>query len=116
MNSLKHYNVDYIKESKYEYIALEIVVPQKSENVIVYPSQIVNVEDENILEALFDYNSSDMNLVNEYTINLHLIPKQLGKTNISIEFKDGDTNELIDIFNYSVKVDKELNVSFKEIK
>jgi glycopeptide antibiotics resistance protein len=116
LDNLKYYNVDYVKENKYEYISLSVDVPNKEENVIVYPSQVASVENENVLEVLFDYNGSNMNLENEYTINLHLLPKQAGETNISIEFKSGDTNELIDIFNYSVKVDKELNVSFKEIE
>ena len=114
--SLDSYNVDYIKENKYEFISFEIDVPRHNENVITYPSQVVNIENEEIIEVQFDYNSSDMNLENKYSINLHLIPKQTGKTNITVEFIDDETKKIINKYEYSIKIDEDLNVSFKEIK
>jgi len=113
--SLDSYNVDYIKENKYEFISFEIDVPRHNENVIAYPSQVANVENEEIIEVQFDYSSSDMNLENKYSINLHLIPKQTGKTNINVEFIDDETDEIINAYKYSIKIDEDLNVSFKEV-
>ena len=115
LDRLDFYKVEYVKENKYEFISFKIDVPKHSENAIVHPTQVANVEDEEIIEVQFDYSSSDINLNNEYTINLHLIPKYLGKTNITIEFIDGETEEIINTYDYSVKVDENLNVSFKEI-
>ena len=116
LDRLDFYKVEYVKENKYEFISFKIDVPQHSENVIAHPTQVANVQNEEIIEVEFDYSSSDMNLDNEYTINLHLIPKQPGKTNLTIKFNDGETEEVINTYNYSVKVDENLNVSFKEIK
>lgn len=116
LDRLDFYKVEYVKENKYEFISFKIDVPQHNENVIAHPTQVANVEDEEIIEVEFDYSSSDMNLDNEYTINLHLIPKQTGKTNITIEFIDEETDKVINTYNYSVKVDENLNVSFKEIE
>ena len=45
-----------------------------------------------------------------------MIPKQSGKTNLTITFNDGETEEVINTYNYSIKVDENLNVSFKVIK
>ena len=116
LDRLDFYKVEYVKENKYKFISFKIDVPIHNEEAIAYPSQVASVDDEEIIEARFDYSSSDMNLDNEYTINLHLIPKQPGKTNLTIKFNDGETEEVINTYNYSVKVDENLNVSFKEIK
>lgn len=116
LDRLDFYKVEYVKENKYEFISFKIDVPQHNENVIAHPTQVANVEDEEIIEVEFDYSSSDMNLDNEYTINLHLIPKQIGKTNITIEFIDEETDKVINTYNYYVEVDEKLDVSFKEVK
>ena len=116
LDRLDFYKVEYVKENKYEFISFEIDVPRHNENVITYPSQVVNIENEEIIEVQFDYNSSDMNLENKYSINLHLIPKQTGKTNITVEFIDDETKKIINKYEYSIKIDEDLNVSFKEIK
>ena len=116
LDRLDFYKVEYVKENKYEFIFFNIDVPQHNENVIAYPTQVANVQNEEIIEVEFDYSSSDMNLDNEYTINLHLIPKQTGKTSITIKFIDEENDKVINTYYYYVELDEKLDVSFKEVK
>ena len=116
LDRLDFYKVEYVKENKYEFISFKIDVPQHSENVIAHPTQVANVQNEEIIEVEFDYSSSDMNLDNEYTINLHLIPKQAGKTSITIKFIDEENDKVINTYYYYVELDEKLDVSFKEVK
>ena len=116
LDRLDFYGVNYLKENKYGFIPFEIDVPMHNENVIAYPLEIANVEDKEILDVEFNYNNSEMTANRKYTIDLHLIPKQFGKTNLTVEFIDGETDEVINTYNYSIKIDEDLNVNFKEIK
>ncbi len=112
LQRLDFYKVDYIKENKYEYITLNVNVPNNSYGGYSSPNIYINIDNKNILSADYDYE-------NEYdaTFNykIHLIPKEIGSTNIDITFKDNN-EKVLKFYKYSISIDKELNVKFEEIK
>lgn len=115
LDKLEFNKIDYVKENKYKYISFLLDIPIHNKDSIIYPDPIAIVKNNEILDAQFDYNSYYINN-NEYSINLHLIPKKSGETDLTIKFNDGQTDQIINTYNYSVIVDEKLNVSFKQIK
>ena len=110
---LDFYKVDYVKENKYQYITLNPQVPTDSNGGYSSPNINVKIDNENILDTKYDYENDFEN--STYIYKLHLVPKISGTTNINISFEDYDNN-LLSTYKYSVTVDNELNVSFKEIE
>ena len=108
---LEFYKVNYQRKNKYTNVLLNINLIHEN-NGYVSPKIIVNVLDEEIMEAKLDYSNSKMDLDNEkYNIALHFIPKQKGTT--TVEVSAFNSQELIDKIEYKISVDKELNVKYE---
>ena len=109
--ALKEAKIDYIKKSKYTYITFDMVLP-KINNSYTTPDIEITINNKDILDykldkkrALFEHGI--------YSINLHLIPLKNGNTNIYITFKNAETKEIIYYYEYSISIDKDLNVKYE---
>ena len=64
------------------------------------------------MSARFDGKSSNLDFDNsKYSIDLYLIPKNAGTSNIEVFFED-DSNELIKKYLYSIIIDNDYNVTY----
>ena len=109
-NSLDFYKVNYIEEDKYNKISFNIDISDNN-GVFSSPEQKVFISNENILEVKFDIKNSNIDTDNhKYNIDLYLIPKSSGTTNIEVVFKDYDTSKITK-YLYKVIVDDDLNVN-----
>lgn len=110
-NLLDFYKVNYIEEDKYNKINFNIDISDNN-GVFSSPEQKVFISNENILEVKFDIKNSNIDVDNhKYNIDLYLIPKSSGTTNIEVIFKDYDTLEIIK-YLYKVTVDDDLKVNY----
>ncbi len=105
--------ITYIKENKYQYITLSVKVPVQTDGSMISPNIYLTIANEDILDAKYEYENDFEQATYKY--NIHLIPKKEGTTNIDIIFKDYNNN-LLESFNYSIKVDEELSVEYEELK
>ena len=109
---LDNHNVSFTKVDKYDYMAFEIKVPIDSQGGYSSPVVEVEFDDEDILSTDYDHDDG-----NEATFNyqLYLLPKKVGTTIMNVSFKDNDDN-LLETHKYSVQVDENLNIEYKELK
>lgn len=108
-----YYNIQYIKDEKYNKISFNIKL-NSVDNVYSAPNYYVIIENNDNLEVKFNNrNASYEN--NKYNIDLYLIPKKEGNTNIKVVFKNNELGEVIESYNYNVVIDENLNVSYKSI-
>ena len=110
---LDFYKVDYVKENKYQYITLNVKVPTDSNGGFSNPNIYIKIENENILDTKYDYENDFESATFYYKV--HLVPKISGTTNMDISFKDYDNN-LLGTYKYSIQVDENLNIEYKELK
>lgn len=109
LDRLNFYEIGYTIESKNEYISFNIKVLKNSYGDYYSPDAYVSVEDDSILSAKFDYFNAEINDEN-YVIDLHLIAKKSGRTNIYVTFVNN--NKLIESYRYSVIIDEKLNIKY----
>ncbi len=110
-NSLDYYNISYIRKEKYEKISFNINL-EKNGNNLYSPNCKFYIGNEKILSARFDGKSSNLDFDNsKYSIDLYLIPKNAGTSNIEVFFED-DSNELIKKYLYSIIIDNDYNVTY----
>ena len=89
------YKINYIEEEKYNKIKFSIDLNRKSSS-FSSPEYEVFVSDNNILYARFDNRNSDIDTNNyKFNIDLFIIPKSVGTSNIEVIFKDSDTRKVI---------------------
>ena len=72
------------------------------------------IDNESILEVSFDGSYSSLNNY-KYDIDLYLIPKLSGTTNIEVIFKDSETNNIIEKHSYSVTVNNDMSTTYELI-
>ena len=108
---LSFYKVNYIEKEKYNKISFNIDINNDSGS-FVSPEYKVFVSNENILEAKFDNKNSDINTDNyQYYIDLFLIPKSVGTSNIEVFFNVSDTGKVTK-YLYKVIVDNEFKTTY----
>ena len=113
LERLDFYEVDYVKENKYQYITLDVKVPTGDNGGFSNPNMDIKIENENVLDTRYDYENDFESATFYYKV--HLLPKVSGTTNIDISFKDSDTN-LLGNYKYAIQVNEKLNIEYKELK
>ena len=105
-------NFNYLKERKYKNINLDLKL-ERIDGVSYSPKTKVIVDNKDILDAKFDYYSVNYEKDLTYSIDLYLIPKKEGKTNIKVIFEDFN-GKLILTKEYEVIINNKLEVNYNE--
>ena len=108
-----YYNIQYIKDEKYNKINFNIKL-NSVDNVYSAPNYYVIIENNDNLEVKFNNRNAELD-DHEYNIDLYLIPKNEGNTKIKVVFKNNETGEVIESYNYNVVIDENMNISYNLI-
>lgn len=109
LERLDYYQISYIKKDKYPKILFNIDIEDK--NALINNAFVGN---DNVLDVKFDNRNSSFEN-NQFSINLYLIPKTTGSSNLEVVFRNQNTDELTKYF-YRVNVDENLNVTYNLVE
>ena len=110
-----YYKIKYYEEDKYNKINFNVDIDCNN-MVCGSPEFRAFVGNENNLEVKFDSRNSISDSDNKkYSINLYLIPKASGSSNLEVIFKD-DNSEKQTKYLYKVNIDKDLKTTYKLIE
>ncbi|MBP3921174.1 MAG: VanZ family protein [Bacilli bacterium] len=110
---LEEYNVKYYEEDKYNKINFNIDI-NCDNDVCGSPENKAFVGNENKLEVKFDNRNSIFD-TNKYNIDLYLIPKESGTSNLEVIFKDYNSEKQTK-YLYKVTIDENLNTTYELLK
>lgn len=103
-NSLERAGLEFIKKEKYNKIEINI-----QGNVYISREKI---EDESVLEIGWGISAQG---ITELSQEVFLIPKKQGETRLEFEVYDSKTSELVKTIRYEIKINDDLEVSYKEV-
>lgn len=103
------YKINYIKEEKNTKINFNI---KMGETDYSSPKYSVFIASEDKLQVKFDGKNA-LFKDNNFNIDLYLIPKEVGQTNIEVTFQN---NKIIEKYFYLITIDEFMNVTYKLIK
>ena len=110
-----YHKIKYYEEDKYNKINFNVDI-NCNNNACVEPEFRAFVGNENNLEVKFDsINSIFDNDNKKYNINLYLIPKASGSSNLEVIFKDYNSGKQTK-YLYKVTIDKYLKTTYKLIE
>lgn len=113
--NLDKYHIKYYEEDKYNKISFNIDINCDSD-VCGSPEYKAFVGNENNLEVKFDSKNSIFDADNyKYSIDLYLIPKASGTSNIEVIFKDYNSGEQTK-YLYKVTIDDKLATTYDLVK
>lgn len=111
---LEEYKVKYYEEDKYNKINFNIDI-NCDNDACGSPKFKAFVGNENNLEVKFDSKNSNFDSDNyKYSINLYLIPKASGTSNLEVIFKDYNSGKQTK-YLYKVTIDDNFNTTYKLI-
>lgn len=111
---LEEYKVKYYEEDKYNKINFNIDI-NCDNDACGSPEFKAFVGNENNLEVKFDSKNSNFDSDNyKYSINLYLIPKASGTSNLEVIFKDYNSGKQTK-YLYKVTIDDNFNTTYKLI-
>ncbi|MBP3766202.1 MAG: VanZ family protein, partial [Bacilli bacterium] len=111
---LEEYKVTYYEEDKYSKISFNVDI-NCDNDVCGSPENKAFVGNENNLEVKFDNRNSIFDTDNyKYKIDLYLIPKASGTSNLEVIFKDDNSGKQTK-YLYKVTIDDNFNTTYKLI-
>ena len=113
-SKLEEYKIKYYEEDKYNKINFNIDI-NCDNDVCGSPEFKAFVDNENNLEVKFDSRNSNFDSDNyKYSIDLYLIPKASGTSNLEVIFKDYNSGKQTK-YLYKVTIDDNFNTTYKLI-
>ena len=107
-----YHKIKYYEEDKYNKINFNVDI-NCNNNACVEPEFRAFVGNENNLEVKFDFRNSIFDSDNKkYSVNLYLIPKAVGTSNLEVIFKDDNSGKQTK-YLYKVNIDKDLKTTYK---
>jgi len=110
IDRFKRAGLKFIEKEKYDKIELYI-----EGNVYIGREKI---KDENVLEVGWgnSYQQTSVQGTSSLFQEIFLIPKKEGKTTLEIDVYNSKTSELLKTIKYEININKDLKVSYKEVK
>ena len=107
-----YHKIKYYEEDKYNKINFNVDI--KCDNsACMAPEFKAFVGNENNLNVKFDFKNSIFDSDNKkYSVNLYLIPKAIGTSNLEVVFKDDNLGKQTK-YLYKVTIDKDLKTSYE---
>ena len=108
---LERLGLVFTKENKYKYIDITTKCSKSDDDAYIKPVVHFETDDEYLAVMTSEPVISSSN----YKFKLHFIPKAEGETTLKIIVKDSKDEEIIEEFEYSITIDENLNLKYKEL-